>query len=100
MAAFVWLFAFGVKPPFCPRCLSAPVVRIVYGLVRSGSPTWESARQGKIVMGGCVVDWHSPYWVCKRCGLEGGLFLVAMLERGVGLWASQAMGLTAKRAGL
>lgn len=50
--------------PFCTNCWSSTnVVFIAYGL--PGHEMLETARKGKIALGGCCVD--LPMWYCKKC---------------------------------
>lgn len=52
----------------CPRCEgSSAVVRIVYGV--AGMKQCNEAAEGKIHLGGCVVD-SSKWHYCKSCKLE------------------------------
>ena len=51
-------------PTRCPRCGSAEVRPIVYGLLAGPLPP--SDRR---VPGGCVRTPDSPRWTCAACGL-------------------------------
>ena len=53
------------KPRKCPRCKSAKVVTIVYGL--PGMEAFEEAQAGKVVLGGCDVTDDDPSWQCLDC---------------------------------
>ena len=53
------------KPRKCPRCKSARVVTIVYGL--PGMEAFEEAQAGEIVLGGCEVTDDDPLWQCLDC---------------------------------
>ena len=58
----------------CPDCGSTEVVPIAYGIATDES--LEEERQGKIVLGGCLMSPDNPAWCCKACGHrwgEGGL---------------------------
>lgn len=52
----------------CPNCGSSNIVEIIYGM-----PTREAfleEKAGKIKLGGCVVQPHSPDKFCKDCEFE------------------------------
>ncbi len=49
----------------CPRCQSADVVPIMYGL--PGPEMGEASMRGEIVLGGCVIGLHDPIWFCRAC---------------------------------
>lgn len=54
------------NPPPCPKCGSAKeVVPVLYGYATR--ELMEEARQGKFVLGGCVLSSSSPDWYCKAC---------------------------------
>jgi len=56
------------KPRNCPRCGSAKVVAILYGM-----PSYDLAEQekeGKFVLGGCCVTDCDPAWQCIECGAQ------------------------------
>jgi hypothetical protein len=59
------------KPAHCPRCGSARVAEIVWGL-----PTEEAIKEAEetdnIVFGGCSIDFSAPRLHCKACALEWG----------------------------
>jgi len=58
------------QPPTCPRCHSAAVVRILYGL--PSAEGFRMAERGEVMLGGCVVDASSPQWACTACGESFG----------------------------
>jgi hypothetical protein len=49
----------------CPVCGSHDVVPIMYGLPSPEAE--EDAMNGKVVLGGCVVEENSPTLYCKSC---------------------------------
>ena len=55
----------GSSTPWCPKCASTHVVRIVYGY--PGFETMEKSRQGEIELGGCIINSGYPRWSCKHC---------------------------------
>lgn len=60
----------------CPRCEgSSAVVRIVYGV--AGMKQCNEAAEGKIHLGGCVVD-SSKWHYCKSCKLEFKWFVLVI----------------------
>jgi hypothetical protein len=50
----------------CPRCGSADVVPIVYGL--PSRKMIEDCHAGRIALGGCCVFPHYPDHLCDSCG--------------------------------
>ncbi len=61
------------SPPVCPVCNSSRVVPIVYEM-----PSRENIRlvkEGKIVLGDCVISPDSPEWHCLGCENEWGAFM-------------------------
>ena len=50
----------------CPRCGSAGVVPIVYGL--PGEKLIEGSVAGEVELGGCCVGPRDPEFHCKACG--------------------------------
>jgi ribosomal protein S14 len=54
----------------CPFCGSGDVLPILYGL--PGLEMAKDAEEGKIVIGGCIVDPEYPTSRCKKCGHEWG----------------------------
>ena len=51
--------------PQCPRCNSAHVVPIVYGLPTAG--LGDQAERGEVTLGGCCVAGDDPEWHCRDC---------------------------------
>ena len=60
------------EPENCPRCQSAQVVPIVYGLPDPELVSLEDVESGKVILGGCMVSGDEPEWLCRSCGLEWG----------------------------
>lgn len=58
------------KAPPCPNCGSTDTVPIIYGL--PAEEAFEEEREGKVVLGGCIIFENSPKWHCKSCGYEWG----------------------------
>ena len=56
--------------PTCPKCGSVSIARIVYGL--PGAELMEESRDGKIVLGGCVITGDNPIHACRECGCRWG----------------------------
>jgi len=50
----------------CPKCKSGRAVPIVYGY--ASAPMFEAQKQGKIVLGGCVISGDDPHWQCPGRG--------------------------------
>ena len=56
------------KPRRCPRCGSARVAAILWGLP-AGSPALDrDLEAGRVVLGGCCVGDDDPAWECADCG--------------------------------
>jgi hypothetical protein len=49
----------------CPRCGSRDSVRIVFGY--PSPELFEEARQGKVALGGCLIDVDNPTRECRAC---------------------------------
>ena len=56
------------RPSKCPRCDSRKVVPIEYGL--PGPEMMQDAVDGKIKLGGCVVEPDAPDWYCNDSHYE------------------------------
>lgn len=54
------------RKPKCPNCKSTKVIPIVYG--EPPPDIEEKSRQGKLIMGGCIIHESNPNWYCKSCG--------------------------------
>ena len=56
------------KPRRCPRCGSARVAEVLWGLP-AGSPELDrDLEAGRVVLGGCCVGDDDPAWECADCG--------------------------------
>ena len=56
------------KPRKCHRCGRQAVVKILYG-----EPNEEAevlSKEGKLVLGGCIVIEQNPDWACTHCETE------------------------------
>ena len=50
----------------CPNCSSAEfVVPIRYGM--PGPEMQQKSHEGKIKLGGCMIEMDTPDWHCKEC---------------------------------
>ena len=58
------------KPGKCLECGSRNVVDILYGYPINSPDLMEKIKQGKIVLGGCVITGNDPAWKCTECGAE------------------------------
>jgi len=56
------------KPEKCPRCGSARIARIQYGLPRFSPELRRDIEAGRAVLGGCMISGDDPSWVCRDCG--------------------------------
>ena len=57
----------GAKAETCPKCGSARVRPIAYGL--PSAQMGEAAERGEIALGGCVIDDRSRQWECADCNV-------------------------------
>jgi hypothetical protein len=66
----------GADSPVCPQCgRTDSIVPIKYG--KPGQDLMDEAREGKCVLGGCMVSTDSPKWHCQKCEHEWGTADVA-----------------------
>ena len=49
----------------CPNCKSKNVVPIMYGYPGLGAV--QDSDEGKVHLGGCIVDIDNPKWHCNDC---------------------------------
>ena len=54
----------------CTKCGSKNTVRIVYGY--PSQETLEIAKNGKVVLGGCIISDNDPVWHCNDCSNNWG----------------------------
>jgi len=62
--------ATGESKPRCPLCDSDEVLPILYGL--PGPEMVKEAEEGRIAIGGCIVDPDYPTSRCEKCGHQWG----------------------------
>lgn len=55
-------------PHSCPVCGKDAVAPIMYGLPHFTEELERDIREGKIILGGCVITEHDPQWKCTSCG--------------------------------
>ena len=55
------------RPKECPKCKSAKVAEIAYGLPRLGEAMKADLAAGTKILGGCCLDSSSPQWQCMEC---------------------------------
>ena len=55
------------KPRKCPQCGSAKIADILYGLPAFSPELDKSLKEGKIVLGGCIMWGDDPKWKCAEC---------------------------------
>ena len=58
------------KPPKCPKCRSARIADILYGLPIFSPELEKELKDGKIELGGCCVTGDDPIWKCTECGTD------------------------------
>jgi predicted nucleic-acid-binding Zn-ribbon protein len=56
----------GKMKDICPKCGSPDVLPISYG--EPGPKMQADARNGKIILGGCIIRHSNPLKACKKCG--------------------------------
>jgi hypothetical protein len=56
----------------CPACRSRRIARISYGLHEHTEELRQALRDGRVILGGCVILDGAPTWHCNECGLDGG----------------------------
>lgn len=54
-----------IRPLRCPKCDSAKVVEILYGMPTQ--EVFEVADRGLVALGGCCVTGYEPSWQCLEC---------------------------------
>lgn len=54
-----------IKPLRCPKCDSAKVVEILYGMPTQ--EVFEDADRGLVALGGCCISGREPSWKCLEC---------------------------------
>jgi len=55
------------KPRKCPNCGSAKIASIQYGYPIFSEELDQAMKDGKIVLGGCVITGCDPSWQCIDC---------------------------------
>ncbi len=63
---------FARKPAKCPKCGSPKIAVYQYGMPAYSADVERRIREGKVVLGGCVIsiDGTMPRWVCTGCGTD------------------------------
>ncbi len=56
------------KPRKCPNCKSKRIANILYGYPAFSEELSKKLDEGKITLGGCVVNPDNPRWECADCG--------------------------------
>ena len=52
----------------CPECHAQEGVNIVYGYPTQ--ETFELVKEGRLAIGGCIVDDENPDYKCMKCGYQ------------------------------
>ncbi len=60
------------KPKTCPKCGSAKVAAILYGLPVFNDDLERAIDAGEIALGGCCIMGDDPLWRCLECKHEFG----------------------------
>lgn len=56
----------------CPKCGSAKVAAIKYGLPAFDEELERELEAGRVVLGGCVITGDDPEWQCNECEHQWG----------------------------
>ena len=54
------------KVPPCPKCKSKKTIPISYGM--PSRDMLKEDKAGRLLLGGCVMNFDNPKWHCKKCG--------------------------------
>lgn len=57
----------GLDSPRCPECGSSNVAEILWGLPSFTDELQKELAEGKVVLGGCCVDYDDPEYECNDC---------------------------------
>jgi hypothetical protein len=60
------------KASICPKCGAERSAEIVYGLPAFTKDLQQALEDGRVVLGGCLVDPAQPRWLCRSCGEKHG----------------------------
>ena len=55
------------KPYKCPECGEKPVARIQYGYPMDSEQLRMDIAEGRIILGGCMLEITNPHWKCSFC---------------------------------
>lgn len=58
------------KDGMCPKC-GKSMGNIMYGLPNFSPELTQYIEEGKIILGGCILNPDSPQLYCKQCGIYG-----------------------------
>jgi len=58
------------KPNKCPECGSKKVATILWGLPLMNQKVERDLKEGKIVLGGCIITENDPVWQCIECDVQ------------------------------
>jgi len=67
---FIEMLASKRKPQKCPSCGSKKVAEILWGYPDFSSKLEKKLKEGRIVLGGCIVSGNDPEWQCVDCKVE------------------------------
>jgi hypothetical protein len=56
------------KPIKCPTCGKPPLASILYGYPNYNEELEQEMQEGRIVLGGCMMEVDDPVWECSFCG--------------------------------
>lgn len=63
-------YRFPKKPRICPVCKSKIVGTYAYGLQTYDEEQQKKIKEGRVILGGCVIDYDQPVWGCEFCGTD------------------------------
>lgn len=59
-------------PKQCPKCGAKSIAEILYGLPDFDEELNSDLKEGRLVLGGCIVSDDAPQWHCNECRHEFG----------------------------
>jgi len=60
------------KPDKCPKCGSAKVANILYGMPIFNEKLERGLESGEVTLGGCCITDDDPLWLCTACDHRWG----------------------------
>ncbi len=63
-------YEYKTKPKKCPVCGSKKIAKILYGYTIFSEKLDKEIKEGKIVLGGCIISDDDPTWKCIACNTK------------------------------